>query len=469
VAFIRTLFAENRDIILFVYGLVFFVLGLAIALQSRRNSRLDLARSLSWLAAFGFIHGFHEWGDLFIPLQGLYLNDAAVQLLSVVQLILLAVSFACLFEFGVTLLRPFGRLRWLHGVSAGLLVVWAFVIFFVLLPFSPTVITWHHVANALARYVIGFPAGLLAAYGLREQALRYIAPLNVPHIVRMLRVAGIALAAYAIFGGLIAPPVAFFPGNWLNTETFTQFAGMPPLLFRSLLGLILAITIIRALEIFEVESQRRLEAMEQQQMVSAERDRLARELHDGAIQTVYTAGLLVESAYKLSAATPENPLTPRLERAVAALNDAIHDLRRNLRELQPARCEEPLPAALRRVAQDPHFSSLVTIRLTLELPDDEAFSPIRANHVLAILHEALSNVARHARATRVHLTACHVADRLRLTVQDNGVGLALSAPPGYGLRNMRDRARLLGGRLEIASANGKGTCVTLDVPWRDER
>ena len=60
-AFIRTLFEINRQIILFGYGLVFFVLGLAIALQSRRYSRLELARSLAWLAAFGLAHGLYEW------------------------------------------------------------------------------------------------------------------------------------------------------------------------------------------------------------------------------------------------------------------------------------------------------------------------------------------------------------------------------------------------------------------------
>jgi len=58
-----------------------------------------------------------------------------------------------------------------------------FVIFFNLLPLQPDLMTWHHTANALARYFIGFPAGLLAAFGLRRQALERIAPLNVPHIV----------------------------------------------------------------------------------------------------------------------------------------------------------------------------------------------------------------------------------------------------------------------------------------------
>ena len=466
-AFIRTFFELNRDIILFAYGLVFFVLGLAIALQSRRYSRLDLARSLSWLAAFGFTHSFHEWGDLFIPIQKEYLSAPAIELLNVVQLLLLAASFACLFEFGVALLRPFGRARWLHGVSAGLLLLWVFSIFFVLLPFSPDLLTWHHMANALARYFIGFPGGLLAAYGLRQQTFRRIAPLNVPHIVNTLRITGVALALYAVFGGLIPPPVPFFPGSLLNTLIFEQVLGVPPLLFRSLIGLVLAVTVIRALEVFEVETARMIEAMEQQQILAAERDRIARELHDGAIQTVYTAGLLIESTHKL--VPPDSPAATRLEKAIAVLNDAIRDLRRNLGDLRAPPSVEPLPAALRRLAEDPRFRSLVDVSLDPDLPDSDSLSPVRTDHVLAIATEALSNVVRHAQAHRVIIGAQTTDNRLTIRIQDDGRGMTGDWQAGYGLRNMRDRARLLGGQLEVTSASGQGTTITLDIPWKEER
>ena len=80
-------FLLNRSIIYFVYGLVFFVLGFAIILQARQSSRLDLARSLRWLAAFGIAHGFHEWGDLFIPIQATYLSPQVMRLLYILHLL----------------------------------------------------------------------------------------------------------------------------------------------------------------------------------------------------------------------------------------------------------------------------------------------------------------------------------------------------------------------------------------------
>lgn len=74
------------------------MLGLAITLQSRRHSRLTLARHLPWLALFGFVHSLYEWGDIFIPLQATYLPVPFINLLKAIQLGLLSLSFACLFQ-----------------------------------------------------------------------------------------------------------------------------------------------------------------------------------------------------------------------------------------------------------------------------------------------------------------------------------------------------------------------------------
>jgi signal transduction histidine kinase len=466
---LRELFTINHDVILFGYGQVFFVMGLAIALHSRRYSRLDLARSMQWLAAFGIIHGIHEWGDLFIPLQIPYLGQPALRALNIAQLLSLGVSFACLFEFGMSLLRSLigkrleAALRWL---PFGALLVWFAVSFFALLPLMPDYAVWQRTSNALARYCIGLPGALLAAYGLRRHALERITPLGVPHIVQSLRIAGFALLFYAVAGGLIVPPVPFLPGNWLNTTNFFEATGLPILVIRSVVGLVLAVTVIRALEIFDVETERMIEKMEQQQILASERDRIGRELHDGAIQLVYTAGLLVDSAHKI--APPDSPIASRLERAVAVLKDAVTTLRRNLGELRTESSVSSLGERLRQLATDSRFSSFVDVSLRCEVLDCDAFSPARADHVLAVVNEALSNVVRHAHAQKVLITAACGEGRLHVTIQDDGTGLPNEPHPGYGLRNMHDRARLLGGSLDVRNAGRHGLLVALDIPWRDE-
>jgi signal transduction histidine kinase len=111
---------------------------------------------------------------------------------------------------------------------------------------------------------------------------------------------------------------------------------------------------------------------------------------------------------------------------------------------------------------------LVDVDLVLDIPEGQSLAPGQIGHLLAITNEALSNVARHAQGTRVHLSAAVRDDRLRLEIRDNGCGLPLDYVIGYGLRNMRDRARLLGGELRVESRPGRGTVVAVDVPWREE-
>jgi len=465
--FIQNLFSINHEIIYFVYGLVFFVLGLAIALQSRHSSRLDLARNLTWLAAFGFLHGFNEWGDLFIPIQAVYLSPEIIVVLNYLHLLLLAASFACLFEFGVALLESLQPRKWMHILSAGLLVVWCIIVFIPLRLRISNFTTWFNTSGALARYFIGLPGGLLAAYALRKHTLQRIAPFDVPQIVRALQAAGITMALYALAAGLIVAPVNFFPGNWLNTDTFTRYLLVPPQLIRALLGLVIAVTTIRVLEIFDVETSRQIDSMKQQQILADERERIARELHDGTIQKVYTAGLLVKSAQNL--AELETPLAGRLATAVGVLDDAIGDLRQNLSELHaPVQSREPFKSKLEKLVTDPRFSSLVDVALDLDLPGSDILVAERCAHVLAIIQETMANIVRHSRARHIMVTASRPGERLHLAIQDDGIGIPMDVIEGHGLRNMRDRAALLHGHL-VVEKKEKGTTVILDIPWKAEQ
>lgn len=459
---IRLFFEANEPIIQFTYGLAFFAMGLAIALQSRSSSRLELARSLAWLAAFGITHSLFEWGELFSPVHEAYLSATGIERLHQGHLFLLAVSFTCLFEFGVSLLRPVHSKQWLHSLTLATLIGYVGFALILLPAHYDDPHHWHDVADALARYLIGFPGGLLAAYGLREQAFRHIAPLEAPHIVATLRISGIALFLYAIFAGLIPPFIPFFPGNWLNTQTFEAVLGIPVVVFLSFIGLALAISMIRALEIFDVEMEYRLERMELQQIQAAERARLARELHDRTIQTAYSASLIVDSARKLT--DPESQMYSRLERAVTALNELIHDLRRNLGELSSTAQIGSLVTALEKIAEDPRYRSLINIHLNASLPEDKQLSSARAEHVLAIIREALSNVIRHANARQVEITARVENGCLMISIEDDGQGLGSLREAGFGVRNMHERARLLGCDLEIANRQPKGTRVLLQIP-----
>jgi signal transduction histidine kinase len=462
----REFFILNQTIILFIYGQVFFLLGLAIIWQSRRHSRLDLARSLGWLGLFGLTHGLHEWGDIFIPIQAEYLSQAWVDLLLLVQVCLLAFSFACLFQFGVETVRPFyPQLPWIQVVPAGFLLAW--IVAFL---WTSQVSRWDSAqlvvnASVWARYLLGFSGALVAALALRLQTRKQLQLQGFSHITRTFQIASLALVSYAIFAGLFVPPAAFFPANVLNAETVVNLVGMPPQVLRSLAGLVLVISIVRGLEIFEVEVDRRLEEMEQTQILRAERERVSRELHDGAIQTVYTAGLMAESVRKKMSGA--DPLAVRLDRVISALRHAIRDLRQFITELEPGTSSESLVEGLRSLVEDPHLQSLMKVELTINCDEDPLFPPARATHVLAIVNEAFSNAARHARARHVWAVAERHNGQLEVMIADDGIGFPDKYVAGFGLRNMRDRARLLGGTLRLERRTPRGSQIVLTVPWEE--
>jgi signal transduction histidine kinase len=459
ITILRDWFSANRPLIFFIYGQVFFVLGLAIALQSRRYSRLNLARSLPWLAGFGFLHGLNEWGDLFIPIQSQFLDGSMVSVLNAVQHFTLAVSFALLLQFGIELLRPFPeRWRWIRFLPIGLFLVWLGGPYWVGLVLIPDVGQWHILVNVLARYMLCLPGGLIAAYGLVRQTRIQIASLGLPRIGRTLRVAAGALAAYGILGGLIVPRFPVFPANVINSEAFTAVFIAPPPLFRSLAGLVMVVAMIRALEVFDIETDRMIRQMEESQVIAIERERIARDLHDGALQQVYAAGLMAQSLGRKA----RGPLREGIDRLVLTINQVIDQLRSFLPQLRPDPRSVELIPALELVVEEARRT--MPIDTHWDTPTPPVLVPEQISHLVAFTREALSNAIRHAHTQNIEITLACVDEHLRLTVRDFGRGLPASPESGYGLRNMRDRARLLGAELQFESARGKGTTIILDMP-----
>ncbi|HXF68773.1 MAG TPA: ATP-binding protein [Thermoflexus sp.] len=459
---LQSFFEANRIIVYSVYGQVFFTMGVILAIQSLRHSRLRLAQALPWLALFGILHGLHEWGDVFIPIQATYLPDFLIKLLRIAQVFLLALSFLCLFQFGISTFSPLPpKWQWSFWLPTAIFVVWLLGPFYLGLTMLPEIQDWHAIAAATARYALGLPGGLIAAYGLRVHAYQHIAPLDLPHIIRTLRIAGLAMAGYGIAGGVFGPAVSFFPGNVFNEMAVFQAIGIPMPVWRSLLGLILLIALLQSLEVFQVEVDRRIEEMERANILAMERERISRDLHDRILQQIYAAGLLAEALRERC--EPDSSMAQVLDQMLLALNRAIEDVRIYISTLQGISRPGHLRSLLEEIARDPRFRSIVDIEAQLDVPD-LSLGPEQAAHLAAILTEAFSNVIRHARARRAILKAQIEDGRLRIGVCDDGIGMSPDHPIGMGLRTMQERARLLGGVLRIESQPGHGTSVWLEVP-----
>jgi GAF domain-containing protein len=203
-----------------------------------------------------------------------------------------------------------------------------------------------------------------------------------------------------------------------------------------------------------------------------ERDRIAKELHDGIIQTIYAVGLNLDYC---RLALRENPddVEERLGDATAGLNRAISDIRNYILDLTH---RVGGAVGLRQAAEGlaleyGRSTASGTVPLTITVDVDDEVSTVvpseRRAELVQVLREALANAVRHARASSVAISARVEGGRLVLEVADDGVGFDLTASPAeghHGLRNMTNRARMLDGHLDIESAPGRGTTITLVVP-----
>ena len=290
--------------------------------------------------------------------------------------------------------------------------------------------------------------------------------MGLPRIANYLTGAAIAFLVYAAVAGLLVPEAPFPPASALN-YTLLERTPVPAAVFRSLCGLAMAFFIVRSLEIFQVEDDRRIAEMEQVQILAADRERIGRELHDGIIQSIYAAGLSLEDTHYLVAEDP-----PRAQRQIRtvmnSLNRTIEDIRRYIFDLREAEQSRELEKVLAGLVQDLRLDTLLEVDLDVIGERCCWLDREQVGHVTQIAREALSNVVQHASASRVSVGLCYQGDSTRLTVTDDGQGMDLSSATdgddGQGIANMHARARMLGGTLGVVSEPGAGLALALTIP-----
>ncbi len=203
--------------------------------------------------------------------------------------------------------------------------------------------------------------------------------------------------------------------------------------------------------------------------VQEERDRISRDLHDGVIQTVFSIGMGLESARSLALTDPER-VQQRLDSAVDALDGVIRELRNYIFQLRPHQAAGMgLSRGLTELAREYEVNALVRPHLEIRSGAEAQVPDHLIPDLLQVVREALSNAAKHARASHLAITGHIEEERIILEITDDGVGFEPGHPRvGRGLDNMRERAEALGAHLEIDSAPGEGTKVRIVVPLHPE-
>lgn len=198
--------------------------------------------------------------------------------------------------------------------------------------------------------------------------------------------------------------------------------------------------------------------------VVRERDRIGRDLHDTVIQNLYATGLGLQAAQRSGVDAAD--VQARIGRAIESIDATVKEIRSTIFALHDVPSQDRRPRT-RLLAVAEEMASLLGFppRLRLEGPIDTVVDRDLVDHLVPVLRESLTNVAKHARASTVVVRVEVIGGMLELEVVDDGVGLpdALRVN-GMGVANVRERAELLGGEAQLASVVGGGTRVLWRVP-----
>jgi len=197
-----------------------------------------------------------------------------------------------------------------------------------------------------------------------------------------------------------------------------------------------------------------------------EKIRMGRDLHDGVIQTLYAAGLTLQSAQEL---TERDPVRARegLDSGLQLINRTIAEIRAYIQGLSPLQVRKlSLSQGISDMVNDLRAGRPLDLDLRVEDQAAGALSDEQAHATLQIAREAVSNALRHGGAGRIALALSAKSTAVELSVRDDGTGFDPTAvsSDGHGLANMRERATQAGGVFELTSDPGGGSLVTVRWP-----
>ena len=476
---------ESLFFIFFIYGLAFLGMGVAMALESRRTPVLLEGLALRGLAAFGLIHGAHEWLESYL-LQAQSFGIPPAAWLPWVRIGLLITSFAALLLYALLTLRLVtpadSRKLWpaLFLAAIYLLALMRSAI----LAFQGGQAVLADLLDTMARYLLAIPGGLLAGISLYIQAGR-AARASGASPANDLRLAALGFWFYAATQ-MFVHRIDMFPARFINQAAFLAFAGFPIQVVRTVVAVLITVSLLRVIQKAESERQRqvvaaqqaRLAAFEQQEAMrrellrhivqaqEGERARIARELHDETAQVLSAFSLELATLRTRLRGNPHNlEMLDHLQELSRQMSQGLYHL---VHDLRPAHLDDlGLPPALKYLLEQDCCPK--GLEVTFEtVGTQQRLDPLAETVLFRVAQEALNNVARHSQTRHARLCLTYEAGRVILQVADRGRGFDpaenFHPPRGWGLAGMRERVESLDGELKITAAPGEGTTIEVVIP-----
>jgi signal transduction histidine kinase len=483
---------SSYTLVYMFYGLAFFSMGLAIMLEAGRGPDVRLRHALRPLAAFGLLHGTHEWLEMLFTLELLPGQSIEPLIWVAGRIGLLAISFLSLTAFGASLLSPNERVRRLSLLAPlAQAALWGFGLLAIRTNYDVTGELWL-VADVWSRYTLGVPSAIVACMGLIAQQ-RSFRQAGMERFGRDCLWAAVALVWYGAVGQIFTKQSPLPPSTVVNAALFQELFKIPIELVRAVAGLVAAVFVMRFLRAFEVAVERQLMELQATRLQEAERrealrgellqrvvqaqegerQRIARELHDETGQALTALGLGLRG---ISGAleTSESGAAERLRRLERMVGRSLNDLQRLISDLRPSHLDDlGLPAALRWYASG--LQNGLDVKVSVKILGKPRLVEAEVQTALfRVAQEAVTNVIKHADAQNATVQLHYGNETVCLVVEDDGCGFdlhSLNKPgrPSWGLLGMEERAALLGGRLVLESGPGKGTRVEVTIPYRPIR
>jgi len=478
-------------IVFFVYGAAFFAMGLAMALETSRFPSLANTNLLRPLAAFGILHGLHEWLEIYL-LQIVWLGSKLPEWISWFRVGLLALSFVLLIIYGFRAFRlPKRKSLSLAAAGLGILAIYLLaIIFSAVMAYQAGQVIWLRLFDALIRYLLAVPGALLAAQGLHFQGLAAKAEERRP-LALSLQLAAVGFAIYGLTQ-IFVTKLDMFPARWISADAFLAATGVPIQVIRSAMAILVMIGTIRAVNVMDTERQQQLQAAQQARLEAMmqiqveltkrekmrrellrhtvqaqedERARIAREIHDETAQLISAFSLDLATLQNILRDHPEaRMLLDRLQSLSKQISQGIYHL---VHDLRPAQLDDlGLVPTLNYLLE--RILSTQGLSMSLEVKGEaRRLDPTLETVLFRVAQEAITNIARHAKTKKAQIQLVYAPEQITLRVSDTGVGFdpteTFNAPRGWGLAGMRERVESVDGKMCVQSAPGEGTTIEVIV------
>ena len=296
---------------------------------------------------------------------------------------------------------------------------------------------------------------------------------DAPAPILLQRTARPALLDDVFWSRSEAQAVAAVPVRWQGQMIAALMVGFadPDRLSPSEVELLDEIGRQLALGMERLRLQARVHEQQNEMAVVSERNRIARDMHDGLVQYVYALGLQLEHARDLVASEPEG-VAPVLTSAIQQTNHVLSEMRTFIYQLRPIIMQEKeIGQWVLDLCRQFQEATGIPVRAQVDASGGDELSPAISIALFRIIQEALANIYKHAEATQASLTLDFSAEAARLVIEDDGRGFDVDRRPargmeqGHGLANIEERVRELGATLDLESALGAGTRLEAVFPY----